>query len=194
MIRNIILLSFIIFSFFLIYGSEDKEKSPLKSSVRFYRDIDQKEFIDWESKFFKFPKNDEEPDTAIGKVIETADVENGVSVVKKSKSQPAVKIEREPEPPVLKEEPVLKEKTVIEEIAKRPVDAEIFEKQEKEQIKTIKEKPVQPIVKKEEVPIPDPDSEENDEEQVDSSERMRKMKEMMRKKKGNRRIEDRRVY
>jgi hypothetical protein len=194
MIRNIILLSFIIFSFFSIYGSEDKERSPLKSSVRFYRNIDQKEFLDWESKFFKFPKNEEEPDSAIEKVVETTDVENLKPVVKKSKSQPALKIEMETEPPSLKEEPVLKEKAVIEEIAKKPVEMEIVEKHDKEQIKIIKEKPAQPVVKKEETPVADLDAEENDEEQVDSSERMRKMKEMMRKKKGNRRIEDRRVY
>ena len=196
MIRKILLFSLIMLLVFSIYGSEDTERSPLKSSVRFYRNIDTKEFVDWESKFFKFPKNEEEPDSVIDKLIETNDVESIKPVVKTPKPQPSIKTERVPESsqPVVLEEQVLQEKTVIEEIAKKPAEMEMIEKKEKEQIKKIKEKPAQPTVNKEEKPSHDISDEENDEEQVDSSERMRKMKEMMRKKKGNRRIEDRRVY
>ena len=73
-------------------------------------------------------------------------------------------------------------------------EPEISENQVEEKRKEIKDDVPQQPVNIDEILSVEADDEENDEEQVDSSERIRKMKEMMRKKKRNRRIEDRRVY
>ncbi len=198
-----LIASFSFLMFINVSASENKEKSPLESTVRFYNNIEMEEFADWESRFFGlFPDADprEKDELKVDSNMEAVDAEIIKPAPIKKRSEPVIKKPQLPESAIPAEDmeayqttPV-KEKSVVDEIAGKkskrdPIETEIKKKMEHKD-RDIAQEPV----KTEESPVLEPDDEENDEEQVDSSERMRKMKEMMRRKKGNRRIEDRRVY
>jgi hypothetical protein len=195
MIRFSVLLSLLLLFFQgFLSGSEEKEKSPLRSSVKFYEKYELKKFDNWEKDFFKFK---EVPQEAPDIEIELKVQKNIEKTVDKKIIEPVKKKIEKPEPvQVKKEVPEVKisDPPVIEEIITETPSPEIVKQQTEKRIEKNEKKPDKKPVITEEKEIILPDDEENDEEQVDSSERMRKMKEMMRKKKGNRRIEDRRVY
>jgi hypothetical protein len=155
-----------------------KEVEPvLRSRVRFEKGLPESTISGWEKDFFK-----------ISEVIETADeiadIEEipDIDIVKKIR-----KVHH------LKKRTVIRSQNKIEsdalpdvagtqkEVVPQPIE-KIEKKPDVKQHMTEKE-----VEKTEEIP-------DNVEDDVDRSERMRKMKELLRKRKGKGRIEDRRVY
>lgn len=154
-----------------------EDKPVLKSRVRFEKGISKSSLEGWEEDFFQtsgileiVPEDtdiEEIPDIDTAKTIRKAAPSKKRTVIRSQN-----KIERDPLPDVA----VTQQEVVIQpskNIEKKP--------------QVEKSEPDNKIEKTEEIP-------DNVEDDVDRSERMRKMKELLRKRKGKGRIEDRRVY
>ncbi|HNW16247.1 MAG TPA: hypothetical protein PLD55_09535 [bacterium] len=154
------------------------EGAEIRSRVRFEKGLSENAISGWEKEFFKISEDVPEAADEIADIEEIPDIDT----VKKIK-----KVRHQKKRTVIRSQNKI-ENTSPQEIAGTQQDAvpQTVEKTEKKPVvdQHMTEMEVESL---EEVP-------DNLADDVDRSERMRKMKELLKKRKGKGRIEDRRVY
>jgi len=188
-------MKFIVFSLtalvFLTVQAND-DISILKSRVYFEKELSEEDISGWEKDFFKdhnFRTFDQDPD--MDEVPDDAE-----NVVRK------IKIKKFPLRKQLIRKKTIKKATEIKNIEPQPQpdpeQAETSFPKENPDKRNVNEKPIK--IKDIETPLTEaeikeaeekPDESENE---IDRSDRIRKMKELLKKRKGKKRLEDRRVY
>jgi len=164
--------------FFIFFTVGAKEGNPsISSRVRFEKGLSESTISGWEKDFFKISDVLETPDE-IADIEEIPDIDT-VKTIKKvhhPKKRTVVRSQNKIESDISQDITGTQQDVVsqpVEKIEKKPAVEQ--------------HAPEMEVEKTDEVP----DNLAND---VDRSERMRKMKELLKKRKGKGRIEDRRVY
>jgi hypothetical protein len=171
--------------FFIFFTVAAKEGKPsISSRVRFEKGLSESTISGWEKDFFKISDVLETPDE-IADIEEIPDIDT-VKTIKKvrhPKKRTVVRSQNKIESDISQDVAGTQQDVTAtqQDVVSQPVE-KIEKKPAVEQ-----PAPEMEIEKTEEVP----DNLAND---VDRSERMRKMKELLKKRKGKGRIEDRRVY
>ncbi len=153
-------------------------KPSISSRVRFEKGLSESTISGWEKEFFKISEDVLEAPDEIADIEEIPDIDT-VKKIKKvlhPKKRTVIRSQNKIESDTLPDIAGTQKEAVpqpVEKIEKKPDVKQPLTEME--------------VEKTEEVP-------DNVEDDVDRSERMRKMKELLRKRKGKGRIEDRRVY
>lgn len=168
---------FAITMIFLTMSAKDG-KPGISSKIIFQKGLPENAIEGWENDFFQgtfFKENDEEINDTEFPDIDT----DKVKIQKKKQNQPKVKtIKRTKEP---KPQAPIEKKDDPFAVYEEPEDIQQEEKDSKP-----------PLTEMEADKIDETPDETGNE--VDRSDRMRKMKELIKKRKGKNRVEDRRVY
>lgn len=182
--KNISVFLFLIFLFLIV--SADNDSSVLRSSVKFYKNLSESEISSWEKVFFGNLFVENEIEEMYDKE-EFADIDADDNTKSEKKIETAIKKRFARKHLILKE---VEKKIEISEIERsgKSVGSTLSQPE-----KAYKNKQVakQVFEKDEFISKEVPDEQENE---IDRSDRIRKMKELLKKRKGKSRIEDRRVY
>lgn len=181
----------IILTFSLL--AEKKDDEHLKSRIYFYKNVSEEKLEGWEKDFFKDHSENQPmsvPDTDYAADNEADDmdiIEKSIKPVRKIKSSKQIrqakkgKIQLFRNMPIIKKAPVEKITTQESEEDEKPDDK--IEQPEKKRKEAVYLNKVIPETPEKDVETPD--------NEVDRSSRIRKMKKLLKKRKGKRRIDKR---